>query len=264
MTKPSGQFAWHLTNVAAAAVVSLFLLWVVAFINTRFSVVEVGASEIPIINLQAGEPGGGGSTGSSAPSNSNALAPEKLMTVDLDQPASIMPTVPSIALDLPLPSIADVPVDVSTTSGMPKLSPSSFRLAIANWTARQGQGTGSGLGGTESGGGRGAGSGTGSGDGSGGQGGDAVDQPPREVYGNSVPEYPLRERNLGIEDTVTMQLLVDESGRVADVKLLDGGEAFREAVMAKVWQWRFAPAIDDGRPVKVWATKRFKFVISRG
>lgn len=88
---------------------------------------------------------------------------------------------------------------------------------------------------------------------------DKVDQPPREAFGNAEPAYPIRERNLGIEGTVLVRLLIDEKGKVEDAKVIRGPEAFRKPVLAVVFDWEFTPARHEGRPVKVWGAKEVRF-----
>lgn len=92
---------------------------------------------------------------------------------------------------------------------------------------------------------------------------DEVDQPPREPAGNAKPAYPAREQQLGIEGTVVVKLLIDESGRVEEVKFTSGGEAFRRAVLAVARTWRFEPARHQGRPIKVWGVKEVSFTHPR-
>lgn len=65
--------------------------------------------------------------------------------------------------------------------------------------------------------------------------------------------YPEIARRAGIEGTVVVQALIDESGAVVDTKILnslgDNGcdEAAAEAIKKVKWQ----PAAKEGRPVKV-------------
>lgn len=86
-----------------------------------------------------------------------------------------------------------------------------------------------------------------------------VDQPPRELSDNPQPRYPQRERRLGLEASVTVRVFIDTHGRVEDVKVVHGPSAFADAVVEAVRRWRFAPAQDHGRPVKVWGIKTFRF-----
>ena len=76
---------------------------------------------------------------------------------------------------------------------------------------------------------------------------------------NPAPNYPERERQLGIEGSVTLKLLIDEAGRVEDVEVVRGTASFRDAVMAVVYRWRFSPAVHEGRAVKVWGLKEVYF-----
>lgn len=88
---------------------------------------------------------------------------------------------------------------------------------------------------------------------------DRVDQGPQESSGNSQPAYPTRERNLGIEGSVLVKLLIDEKGQVKDAQVLRGPEAFRQSVLSVAFDWKFSPAQHEGRPVKVWGVKEVRF-----
>lgn len=90
---------------------------------------------------------------------------------------------------------------------------------------------------------------------------DQVDQPPRESARNPSPVYPPQHRQLGIEGKVVVRLLIDESGRVQDVKPVRGDDAFVKAVLDVALRWRFQPAINSGKPVKVWGVKEVQFRI---
>lgn len=90
-----------------------------------------------------------------------------------------------------------------------------------------------------------------------------VDQPPRESRSNPTPAYPPAKLRSRIEGTVVLRLLIDQSGRVEDVAVVRGDPEFVQAVMQVVWQWRFTPARDRGRPVKVWGIKHVNFTLRR-
>jgi periplasmic protein TonB len=56
---------------------------------------------------------------------------------------------------------------------------------------------------------------------------------------------------------VLLSLLVNESGKVADVKVLraaGGTSGLNEAAIAAVKKWTFRPAVKAGKKVKVWVT----------
>jgi len=68
---------------------------------------------------------------------------------------------------------------------------------------------------------------------------------------HTVPPYPVVERRLGIEGTVTLRLTVGTEGQVmaAEVVKSAGREALDQA--ARDWiigHWRYRPALKDGNP----------------
>jgi TonB family protein len=277
---PPTKLAWHAVNLVGAAGISMTLLWGVAFVNDRFGVVEKTEETIRTIGLGEGEPdGGGGGGGARAESNDGPAAGDMLTVAqapDALAPTPAMPAeaAPEFELDLAMPNFSDVQIGDVQAVAMPQVNAGPVRLSVARWTADTGRGSGAGSGsgqgsgsGTGTGSGSGSGSSSGSGTGRGGGGGGSggtVDQPPREIYANARPEYPAYELQQGIEGKVVVQLLIDESGRVADVKFVSGSESFRAAIMAVVWRWRFSPAVDEGKPLKVWVLKPYNFVIPRG
>lgn len=75
------------------------------------------------------------------------------------------------------------------------------------------------------------------------------------------PAYPPIAKRLGIRGTVSVQVLVDESGRVVSARALAGspflvGEAQKAALQA-----RFSPALLSGQPVKVSGVITYNFVM---
>jgi len=73
------------------------------------------------------------------------------------------------------------------------------------------------------------------------------------------PKYPPHEQAAGIEGNVTVQLLVDEQGMVAEASVLSlvGPESFQESALAAVRQFEFQPPTENGEPTSMW----IKFVI---
>jgi TonB family protein len=78
------------------------------------------------------------------------------------------------------------------------------------------------------------------------------------------PVYPMHERAEGIEGTVTVEMLVDEFGTVAQANVLSrmGPEAFEHAALDAVRQFLFEPPIENGQPSRVWVRLRIKFRIT--
>ena len=79
-----------------------------------------------------------------------------------------------------------------------------------------------------------------------------VDRAPVAITAtHTVPPYPVIERRLGIEGTVTLRLTVGTQGQVmtAEVVTSAGRGALDQA--ARAWiigHWRYRPALKDGNP----------------
>lgn len=73
------------------------------------------------------------------------------------------------------------------------------------------------------------------------------------------PKYPPHEEAAGIEGNVTVELLVDEQGKVAQANVLGlvGPRSFEDAALDAVRLFEFQPPLEDGRPTSMW----IKFVI---
>jgi protein TonB len=80
------------------------------------------------------------------------------------------------------------------------------------------------------------------------------DMTPPELISKVEPLYPEEARSAGEEGSVVMEVLVERTGEVAGVKVVKGSPPFDEAASEAVKQWRFRPAMQDGRAVKVLAT----------
>jgi protein TonB len=73
------------------------------------------------------------------------------------------------------------------------------------------------------------------------------------------PTYPQHERDRGIEGSVTVELLVDQFGMVAQATALNlvGPVSFQDAALDAVRQFEFQPPVIDGEPSTMW----IKFII---
>jgi TonB family protein len=78
------------------------------------------------------------------------------------------------------------------------------------------------------------------------------------------PKYPDHERDRNIEGSVTVELLVNELGMVANAKVLElvGPSSFRESALEAVRQFEFQPPIEDGEPSTMWIKFVIKFRIN--
>ncbi len=73
------------------------------------------------------------------------------------------------------------------------------------------------------------------------------------------PVYPEDARLARVEGKVIAQLVIDEEGNVASVKILRSHPQLDDAAIAAVRQWKYKPARLDGRPVKVYFTAILTF-----
>ena len=85
-----------------------------------------------------------------------------------------------------------------------------------------------------------------------------VEKAPKVAH-RVAPPYPELARQANLEGRVYARVLVDTAGRVRRVSSLEGHRAFHDAVRRACLQWRFHPAIQNDRPVRVWVTVPFVF-----
>jgi TonB family protein len=77
--------------------------------------------------------------------------------------------------------------------------------------------------------------------------------------------YPPDAEAAGIAGTVTFSIVIDETGKVGAVRVLDPGPhpKFAEAAEAAVKQFQFSPAIINGTPTAVEVEYRYEFVLKK-
>jgi protein TonB len=76
------------------------------------------------------------------------------------------------------------------------------------------------------------------------------------------PEYPELARVARLEGNVILQAIIHSDGSVGDVEVLRTNRpnmGFEEAAIAAVTQWRYEPALQNGRPVEVYFTVFVEF-----
>ncbi|MEA3432032.1 MAG: energy transducer TonB [candidate division WOR-3 bacterium] len=87
------------------------------------------------------------------------------------------------------------------------------------------------------------------------------DTPPEPVY-ITKPKYPEIGRKAGIEGIVYLKLLLDTTGYVIDVKVVKSlNPAFDESAAKAARTWRFTPAKQRDRPVRVWLGYPVRFTL---
>jgi len=82
---------------------------------------------------------------------------------------------------------------------------------------------------------------------------------PARLIRASAPVYPRLAKSHHVAGDVTLDALIDESGNVRDVQVLDGDVLLREAAKQALRQWKYDPARLDGRPTAMHLTVTIKF-----
>jgi len=77
------------------------------------------------------------------------------------------------------------------------------------------------------------------------------------------PNYPPMARQVNIQGAVTVQVLIDESGRVVSAKALSGHPLLITEAQRAALQARFSPTVLNDQPVKVSGVITYNFVLNR-
>jgi len=78
------------------------------------------------------------------------------------------------------------------------------------------------------------------------------------------PVYPEAAKRVGLEGVVILQLVIDESGNVSDVKVIQQAPmGMTESAVEAVWKWKYQPSTLHGRPITVWITQTVRFKLER-
>lgn len=90
-----------------------------------------------------------------------------------------------------------------------------------------------------------------------------VSRMPRLAQEVRIP-YPEEARRRGVQGAVVFDLLIDSSGVVREVKLLDGpGFGLNEAALGAIRSFKFLPAEVEGKAVAVRIRYAYRFVLER-
>ena len=92
----------------------------------------------------------------------------------------------------------------------------------------------------------------------------AADVQKPEVINRVKPTYPPAALKQKVEGTVVLSILINEAGKVGDVKVLrpaGGSVGLNEAAVAAAKKWTFRPAVKAGKKVKVWITYPIVFKV---
>ncbi|HUF02565.1 MAG TPA: energy transducer TonB [Aridibacter sp.] len=73
------------------------------------------------------------------------------------------------------------------------------------------------------------------------------------------PIYPRQARTMRLTGVVTVQIVVDEDGSVAEINDANGPPMLTRAAEDAIWKWKFRPFMRDGQPVKAAGFISFNF-----
>jgi periplasmic protein TonB len=79
------------------------------------------------------------------------------------------------------------------------------------------------------------------------------------LISSTPPVYPPLARSRGVEGDVTLDALIDKTGRVTSVKTISGPDLLQQAAAAAVRQWKYRPATLDGNAVPMHLAVTVKF-----
>jgi len=84
---------------------------------------------------------------------------------------------------------------------------------------------------------------------------------PPTVRKRVKPEHPLAAMKARVEGTVVLEAVVDEQGRVADVRVTKSIPLLDQAAMDAARQWEFTPTLMNGEPVPVLLMLEMNFTL---
>jgi periplasmic protein TonB len=259
--KRRGAFGSTLVHVLAILIIIL-----VTYMGKRIivdkpkeSIVLIAPDDMPTLQPSKTQVGGGGGGGDRDKLQSSQGRLPKQSLQQITPPTAVIRN-PKPILEVP-PTIVVPPEVKLQQPNMPDLgNPLSSVPSVPS------NGTGSG-GGIGSGGGGGVGSGDGPGYGpghGGGTGGGAFRvgggvSAPKAIYAPD-PEYSEEARKVKHMGVVVLWLVVGPDGKPRDIKVLRTlGLGLDEKAMEAVKNWRFDPALKDGKPVAVQITVEVTF-----
>jgi protein TonB len=73
------------------------------------------------------------------------------------------------------------------------------------------------------------------------------------------PVYPPEAQQERISATVELQLTLNEKGEVYQARIVRGHPLLDKAALAAVYQWKYAPTLQNGKPVPITGTVKIIF-----
>ena len=76
------------------------------------------------------------------------------------------------------------------------------------------------------------------------------------------PQYPAEAREARIQGRVDMEVVIDDEGAVAELRVITGHPLLSVAAEDAVWQWLYDPYTVGGQPVAVATTISVTFTLN--
>lgn len=83
-------------------------------------------------------------------------------------------------------------------------------------------------------------------------------QPPR-LISSTPPTYPSHARAQRLQGVVVLDVLVDETGKVVETKVVSGNALLLPAAQDSLRTWKYQPAQLNGKPISVHTTVNVRF-----
>ncbi len=250
MLASTGFHVFILPAIAILVIVIIGRHVVAATPEPKVTVTLIDPGDIPALKPSKTQVGGGGGGGDRDVLQASKGRLPKFSMQQIAPPAAV---IRNLNPKLPVEPTIVIPPQVQLASNnMPNLGdPMAGSVLPSNGT-----GSGGGIG-SGSGGGIGSGKGPGFGPGEGGGVGGGVFRigagvsPPRAIY-SPEPEFSEEARKAKYQGVCTLGLIVGIDGLPRDIHVLNSlGMGLDEQAIKAVKNWRFEPAIKDGRPVAV-------------
>jgi len=92
---------------------------------------------------------------------------------------------------------------------------------------------------------------------------DTVDNPPQATF-QAPMQYPPRAKAKGVKGYVLLSLLIGVTGEIEQITVIESypDGVFDDAALQGINQWKFAPAMYQGKAVRAWARQRIRFDLS--
>jgi periplasmic protein TonB len=75
------------------------------------------------------------------------------------------------------------------------------------------------------------------------------------------PQYPIIAKNMRLSGVVQIDILIDETGKVATIEKSSGPDILKRAATDALKKWKFKPFLRDGQAVKAAGFVKFNFAL---